>query len=167
MKIDNRYIDQLLSVIPDNPNQRIMHFGEECSGLVEKTAHLCADREYEYQIQCLNEEFANHAIEEYPQPNIKIKQISLSQPRYHIQAKMYDFVFVETEVEDKTHFLKTLYRAMKNAANIFVLYPKGKMTQEEEWRTIMEENYYVAFSAFDLNDEVRVISAKKMHGWGG
>jgi hypothetical protein len=167
MKIDDKHIDQLLNVIPDYPNLRIMHFADEHSTLVEKLSALCIKNKYEYQLQCPTETFAKQARTRYPESNIKVRYISLSQSRYHRQAKMYDFVFVEIDVDDITHFLKALYTAMKNASNVFVLYDRSRENREEEWRIEMEKNFYVAYSAFDLNDEIRIISAKKMHGWGG
>jgi uncharacterized LabA/DUF88 family protein len=79
---------------------------------------------------------------------------------------MYDFVFVEAVIDEKIHFVKTVYASMKNAGNIFVLQNHDKQC-EEEWRITFEENFFVAFSAFDLDEQTRIISAKKMHGWGG
>ncbi len=166
METDNN-IEQLISIIPDYPAQRIMHFVDEPSNLMELLSNLCLDREYEYQILCNDCEAMQSAKEKYPQNLIKIRQVSLCQARYHIQAKMYDYIFVELEIADKKHFVKTVYSAMKNAANIFILRKKGEKTKEEEWRKALEENFFVAYSAFDLDEHYRIISAKKMHGWGG
>ena len=57
---------------------------------------------------------------------------------------------------------------MKNAANIFILLPDKAFREEiETWRKALEENFFVAFSTFELDEKWQVISAKKMHGWGG
>ncbi len=162
----DRDIQQLLNVIPGYPGLRIMHFANKTSALIDNIAEICLTRDYEYQIQCMNDTLTKEFQSRYPHPNIRAKHILLSQPRYHIQAKMYDFVFVEAVIDDKIHFVKTVYTAMKNAGNIFVLHRHNKQ-DEEKWRQAFEENFFVAFSAFDLNEQTRIISAKKMHGWGG
>jgi len=161
-------IDDLIRIIPDHPGMRIMHFVDVPTVLVDKLADLTRVRACEYQLQCLDPDLAASMQHRFADtPTCKVRMLAIESPRYHIQAKLYDFVFVEAYIPDPEHFLKTVYSAMKNAADIFILLPEEQTHQIETWRNIMEANFYVAFSSFALDDQIRIVSAKKMHGWGG
>lgn len=157
----------LIEVIPDHPALRIMHLAQTHSILVDKLATLTQVRDYEYLLLCPDEAISlelSHCFASHP--HIKVKSIAYTQTRFHVQAKMYDFVFVEAAVPDVTDFLKKIYRAMKNAAILFVFSSDGH-EEVERWRVEMEDNFYVAFNTFALTGSIQIISGKKMHGWGG
>jgi len=159
--------EPLIEVIPDHPALRIMHFTETHSILVDELAALTRARDYEYLLLSPDETISTELSHYFAaHPHIKARSVAYTQTRFHVQAKMYDFVFVEAAVPDATDFLKKMYRAMKNAATLFVL-SSGGHEEVERWRIGMEENLYVAFNAFELTDTLQVISGKKMHGWGG
>jgi hypothetical protein len=169
MKPDNTHlIDQLIDIIPDYPALRIMHFVDRESLLSDKLAALTDMQDYEYLILSLDDTIADvlsqrHTFHEH----IKTKRVTHTQARYHIQAKMYDYVFVEATIPDPGDFLKRVYASMKNAAMIFILSTVDSSDEIETWRRATEEHYFVAFNTFELTDSIRIISAKKMHGWGG
>ena len=162
-------LDQLIQIIPDHPALRFMHFVDTTTPLIDRLATLTVSRDYEYQLLCLDATLSGSLSSQYTRNDgIKIRPITLDQSRYNLQAKLYDFVFVEAGVTDKEHFTQTVYSAMKNAANIFILLPDKAFREEiETWRKALEENFFVAFSTFELDEKWQVISAKKMHGWGG
>ena len=159
---------ELSAVIPGYPGTRIMHFVDRETPLIAPLQEATKACEGEYQIQCLTDESCGTLTRRFALTSaIKVRPVSWGQPRYHIQAKLYDFVFVEAPVPNPQHFLKTIYTAMKNAANIFILLPSEHKGEIETWRQYMEANFYVAFSTFALDDQTQIIAAKKMHGWGG
>lgn len=159
--------EHLVTVIPNHPAQRIMHFVDKNTPLTGVLASLTHDREYEYLLLCFDAPLTRTLSHQYTSlPHIKVKHVTHDQTRYHTQARMYDYVFVEADIPDETIFLRTIYPSMKNAAALFVL-SAGKRKEIERWRVGLEENFYVAFSTFPLSDAVRVTSARKMHGWGG
>ena len=161
-------LDQLIQIIPDHPALRLMHFVDATTALTNKLAALAMSRDYEYQLLSLDDTLTTSLLDQYATPDaIKIRPITLERSRYNLQAKLYDFVFVEAAVEDKEHFVKTIYGAMKNAANIFILLSTKDTKEIETWRNALEENFFVAFSTFELGDTLQIVSAKKMHGWGG
>jgi hypothetical protein len=169
MQTDNIHpVDQLLGVIPDHPALRIMHFVDTHSILIDTLAKLTAARDYEYRLLCFDDVqyqlFARRFDDHHA---IQIKHATHTQPRYHIQAKLYDYVFVEATLPDPDAFLKKVYTSMKNAAMIFILIPTNTPKAIEPWQRAAEEHYFVAFNTFQLTDTVQIISAKKMHGWGG
>ncbi len=159
---------ELCSVIPGYPGTRVMHFVDHDTPLITLLPETLEACEGEYQLQCLSDECRERLHRRFaPTRAIKVRAVSWDQPRYHIQAKLYDFVFVEAPVPDPQHFLKTIYTAMKNAADIFILLPSDRQDRIETWRQSMEANYFVAFSTFALDDRTQIVTAKKMHGWGG
>ena len=162
-------LDQLIQVIPDHPALRLMHFVDTPTLLTDKLAALATSRDCEHQLLCLDETLAASLSRQYAEKEaIKVRSITLERSRYNLQAKLYDFVFVESSVSDLSHFVKTVHSAMKNGANIFILLSKNISENEiETWRNALEENFFVAFSAFDLGETRQVVGAKKMHGWGG
>ncbi len=161
-------LDQLTRIIPDHPALRLMHFVEASTPLIDTLAPLAQSRDYEYQLLALDDTLSALLLDQYATTDaIKIRPITFDRSRYNLQAKQYDFVFVEAAVENKEHFVKTVYGAMKNAANIFLLLSTGDAGEIETWRKVLEENFFVAFSSFELDEARKVVSAKKMHGWGG
>ena len=159
--------EKFLAVIPDHPAQRIMHFVDGQTPLTPALASLTHDRHYDYLLLCFDAAAAETLAQQHAaSPHIKVKHVTHDQARFHIQAKMYDFVFVEAAIPDEAAFLRKVYTAMKNAAILFVL-TAGKYEEIERWRIGTEENFYVAFNTFELSEGLQVVSAKKMHGWGG
>jgi len=159
--------EQLLGIIPDHPALRIMHFVDRHTPLVDALAELTRIREYEYLLLTFDADTARTLAQHFAlSPHISVKPITHDQARYHRQAKMYDFVFVEAAIPDPAIFLQRAYPAIKNAGSLLLLSHDPDL-DTQAWRKGMEERYYVAFSAFELNADTQVISGKKMHGWGG
>jgi len=161
-------LDQLIQIIPDHPALRLMHFVDAPTPLTDKLATLTTSRDYEHQLLCLDNTLTASLSRQYAtEKAIKIRPITLDRSRYNLQAKLYDFVFVEATISDPEHFVKTVHGAMKNGANLFILIPTDASAEVDTWRKVLEKNFYVAFSTFALTDTLQVVSAKKMHGWGG
>ncbi|MEA3417879.1 MAG: hypothetical protein U9Q90_00660 [Campylobacterota bacterium] len=169
-QLEEKRIDQLLGIINLYPSIRIMHFSDGSHLLTKKISQLCEENDYEYQLNCTNDIFFQKSALKYADiDHIKIKQINLAQPRYAIQAKMYDYLFVTCEIPDKEKlsFLKKTYGVIKNAGNIIIFVPKGDRSQIYLWTQLLEENNFVATNTLDIFSEYDVIISKKMHGWGG
>ena len=90
-QLEEYRINQLLGIINLYPAIRIMHFSDGSHLLTKKISQLCKDNDYEYQLNCSNNVCYEKNRTKYAEnKHIKIKQINLKQPRYAIQAKMYD-----------------------------------------------------------------------------
>ena len=156
---------QLLTIIPDHPAQRIMHLIDHPTPLVDLLSDFTRKREYDYLLLCFDPETARKLTERFAlSSHVTVKHVTHDQARYHRQAKLYDFVFVEAGIPDPARFLQRVYPAIKNAGSLLLLSGDPDV---EAWREGMEAHYYVAFSAFELDSNTQVISGKKMHGWGG
>ena len=160
--------EQLLGVIPDHPQLRILHFAPADTPLAAALAALTQARQYEYLLLSFDADAAQSLAERYaPYPHIRVRHVTHQQARFHTQARQYDYVFVESDIPDPYRFLPRVHTAMKNAATLFVLRAHDDPQETERWRMGMEEHYFVAFNAFGLGESLHLISAKKMHGWGG
>lgn len=169
-QLEEEKINQLLGIINLYPAVRIMHFSDGSHLLSKKIGQLCEENDYEYQLNCTTDVCYEKNRTKYAQSDhIKIKKINLAQPRYTMQAKMYDYLFVSSDIpnEERLVFLKKTYGAIKNAGIIFIFVPKGDYSQLDLWTRLLEENNFVATNTLDIFSNYDVIISKKMHGWGG
>ena len=169
-QLEEEKIDQLLGIINLYPAIRIMHFSDGSHLLSKKISRLCEENDYEYQLNCTSDIFYQKSALKYADTDlVKVKYINLEQPRYAIQAKMYDYLFVTSDIpdEEKLSFLKKTYGVIKNAGNIIIFVPKGDYSQILLWTQLLEDNNFVATNTLDIFSNYDVIISKKMHGWGG
>ncbi len=162
---------QLLQIIPDHPMIRIVHFADSGETLPEILSSFTAQKGYEYQINALDTAYFN-LLQKHLQtaPHIKLVNFTLTRPRYMIQGKLYDYVFVTADIDDaiREDFLKRVHPVMKNGGNILIFLSKGDHSRRWEWLRLLEENYYVASNTIDnLFEHYDLLISKKMHGWGG
>jgi len=150
---------------------RIVHFSDSGEDLPRVLGAFCAQKGYEYQINALDPAYLDTLRRHlHDAPHIKLVNFTLSRPRYMIQGKLYDYVFVTAAIEEtiREDFLKRVHPVMKNGGNILLFLPKGDHTQRYEWMRLLEENYYVASNTIDdLFEHYDLLISKKMHGWGG
>ena len=169
-QLEEERIDQLLGIINLYPSIRIMQFSDGSHLLSRKISQICEENDYEYQLNCTSDIFYQKSTLKYAESNhVKVKFINLEQPRYAIQAKLYDYLFVTNDIpdEEKLSFLKKSYGVIKNAGNIIIFVPRGDYSQIHLWTQLLEENNFVATNTIDIFSNYDVIISKKMHGWGG
>ncbi|MEA3456028.1 MAG: hypothetical protein U9R26_05945 [Campylobacterota bacterium] len=169
-QLEEENIDQLLDIINLYPSIRIMQISDGSHLLSKKISQLCEENEYEFQLNCNSDIFYQKSILKYADADhVKVKLINLEQPRYAIQAKMYDYLFVSSTIPDaqKSSFLKKTYGAIKNAGIIILFVSKGESAQHDLWTQLLEDNNFVATNILDIFSNYDLIISKKMHGWGG
>lgn len=164
-------LKKLLEIIPDYPALRIAHFADSGEEMTEVLSDFCIARSYEYQINCIDPDFYEYLHKRYKDTEwIHPVKFSLQRPRYMMQGKLYDFLFVTIPVslEERSDFLKKTHGIIKNAGNILIFLPKGSYEERYSWVDLLEEHYYVASNTIeDLFENYDVLISKKMHGWGG
>ncbi len=169
--IEETKLSQLLQIIPDHPMVRIVHFSDSGEDLPKMLSDFTAQKGYEYQINALDAAYLEKLRTGLQDtPHLKLVNFKLTRPRYMIQGKLYDYVFVTADVDEtiREDFLKRVHPVMKNGGNILLFLPKGDHTQRWEWLRLLEENYYVASNTIDdLFEHYDLLISKKMHGWGG
>jgi len=163
-------LETLLQIISPAPALRIAHFCESGEKMVEILGDFCSQKEYEYQINCTESSFFEILEDKYKDHTyIHPLKFSLERPRYMIQGKLYEYLFVTSaiEKESRSDFLKKAHGIIKNAGLILIFIPKSDTDQRYNWIALLEEQYYVASSIIDdLFEHYDVIISKKMHGWG-
>ena len=158
-------IDKLLESLAIAPAMRVMHFAKEPT-LCQKIGTFCQKSEdSEYLIYTFCEE-ALEALKPYENSYTKAKLTNPKRPKYNIQAKLYDYLFLTTLPEDRESFFKRVYSALKNAGLVFIFLKKEQRELSYKIESELIESNYVAVNRMILDDFL-VISTKKMHGWSG
>ncbi|NPA50873.1 MAG: hypothetical protein GXO02_04515 [Epsilonproteobacteria bacterium] len=88
--------------------------------------------------------------------------LTKSAKRYNQNQRLYDYAFIEADIEDRELFLDKLYNVLKNGANLFIFNPQK--SELDLWEELLYKHNYVAVNSFSLG-KIDIISAKKMHGW--
>ncbi len=170
--IEQDKLEKLLEIIAPAPALRIAHFSESGEMMTEILSDFCQKRGYEYQINCTNPSFFDAMSSKFKAKDIEeVKPIkfTLERPRYMIQGKLYEYLFVTTAIKEemRSDFLKKAHGIIKNAGNIIIFLPKGSYKERYHWMALLEEHYYVASNTIDdLFENYDVLISKKMHGWG-
>ncbi len=169
--IEKDKLEKLLEIIPDSPALRIAHFSDSGEMMTEILSEYCQKREYEYQINCTKSSFYDAMSDKYKDIDaVKLLKFTLERPRYMIQGKMYEYLFVTTVIEKemRSDFLKRAHGIIKNAGHILIFLPKESYEERYDWMALLEEHYYVASNTIDdLFENYDLLISKKMHGWGG
>jgi hypothetical protein len=166
MNQDINNLKKLLEIIPKNhPALRVAHFSDRETILIKLLEDIASMYDIEYQLNITDTSLYNEISNTIAQ-DTKIIKFNLNRPKYMIQGKLYDFVFVTNEIENLDEFLQKVHPIIKNAGNIIFLLPKDSDTKVYE--ELLEKNYFVATSIMDdlMQNEIVLIS-RKMHGWGG
>ncbi len=169
--LEKESIEQLLEIVPEHPVIRLLHFADSGEEMPESLADFTARKGYEYQINCLDETFFASMQHRFADSeSVRPVKFTLQRPRYMIQGKMFDYVFVTAPVaqEMREVFLQRVHPIMKNGGNILLFVAKDNREERWEWTGLLEANYYVATNTIDnLFAHYDVVISKKMHGWGG
>ncbi len=169
--IEENALKQLLQIIPDHPQIRLLHFAHSGEDLPQMLASFAHQNDYGYQLHATDPLYAKSVAPLLPKsPEIKVQHFPLSRPRYMQQGKLYDFVFVTADIEASMReaFLQRVHPIIKNGGSIMLFIPKGDHTQRFAWMQLLEANYYVASNTIDdLFKHYDLLISRKMHGWGG
>ena len=169
-KLEIKSIRQLLEIIPNHPGLRMSQFSDGGESFSNALSSLCLVREYEYQLNVLDEVFFTKAKELYGNNNLSIvKRIKWDQRRYSSLAKQYDILFVTAMIPDNYRklFAKNIYSHIKSDGYLVLFLEKHNQKNSEEWYIFLEEHLFVAISTLDIFENYEILIAKKMHGWGG
>ena len=163
-------IEQLLKIIQNKPGQRIVHFTSHTHPLIEPLKKLCEVYESHYHLYCTEETYYKECLAQYKEhPLIHVTNFKLRRPRYLMQGIEFDYLFTTLDYtkESKKEFLEKCYPIIRTGGNILIIIPNSNYPERDEWRDILEEQYYVSVTIIDdmfINHDV--IVAKRMHGWG-
>jgi hypothetical protein len=154
-------IDGLLDIIPRGyPSMEIFYLANDRSLIVERVINLTKESGYNIDL-CFTD------VEISKKHNGRF--LDLNSRRFNRHSKLYDFIFIELDlnsIDDLEKFIKKIYPICKNSANVlFIVDGSYDFYGLEE---LLSENFFVATNEISLNiEDMRVLSTKKMHGWGG
>jgi len=163
--------EKLLEIVQNYPNIRIAHFTESGEAMIEILNNFCKKNLYEYHINCTKSAFYDEILIKYGEnKHIYPINFKLSRPRYMMQGRLYEYLFVSSTVskEERSSFIQKCHPIIKNAGNILIFLQKESYQERSHWISLLEEHNYVATNTIDdLFENYDLIISKKMHGWGG
>jgi len=159
-------IKALLQSLPKSPGMRIMHFCKEPLLISQIQEYCKSESDYcEYLIATLTAQDATK-LQEFQNSYTEVKYLSPQRPRFHMQSKQYDYLFLSTLPQERIPFFKKIYSALKNGAPLFIFLEKEASELYYKIESELIETNYVATNKTELK-EFTLLSAKKMHGWSG
>ncbi len=167
--LEKKAITQLLSIIPNYPATRLLEINDGGEELSLELKRFAKERDFEYLLNIVDNEFYNRAKEIYSDgSSCIVHKIKFEQRRYVNMAKQFDFAFITASIplEIREEFLKKVHSHIKNAGNIILFLPKDDLKLKELWWQSLEDTLFVAINNIDMFKNYEIIIAKKMHGWG-
>ncbi len=163
-KIEQKDFDKILSIIPQNyPSINIFHICDRYFETVAYIEEFSRHNGYSYDLFLIDESKRKYIKKE------NYKLLKLSQRRYNRQSKKYEYVFVDldlNQIEKLPLFFKKIYELSKNGAKLLMIC-KDRSKLGELYK-ILEDEFFVAINPIDdVLEDLTVITARKMHGWGG
>ncbi len=155
-------LEKILTIIKANPSTTISLFTDKDKNIIKFLFDFTNKKEIEFHINIVDKSF----YEKIKNSFINTKYFSLKRTKYLLNGKFYDYLFVNLDLEDKDIFLKKVHSIIKNSGLILIFVKKDYKTIDEYYQ-LLEDNYYVATSCIDIDNENRLIISRKMHGWGG
>jgi len=159
-------IDNLLNSLMQAPGMRVMHFAKD-DIFCKNIKSFCRGSEFdsEYLILTFSQDDENKL--KYIEDEItKVKYVNENRPKFNIQGKLYDYLFIKNLPNDTESFFKRVYSALKNGALIFIFLEREDRELAYKLESELIEANYVASNKMYIDDFL-VLSSKKMHGWSG
>ncbi|HHD74896.1 MAG TPA: hypothetical protein ENL00_03640, partial [Nitratifractor sp.] len=96
----------LLEALPKSPGMRIIHCCKEPI-LIDEVQNYCQDQsDYgEYLLATFSQEDLEGLVG-YENSYTQVKYLNENRPKYHMQSKQYDYLFVTTMPENRVEFFK-------------------------------------------------------------
>jgi len=149
----------LFDLIPHHPGLHLAIIDDGTYECVDSLANFCKDINARLHVKTLTP--ANYKEND----TLHVEKFEFTQEKYNKQAIVYDFLFLCAKIEnidDISSIVQKIYRAVKNAAQVYIVVTKGETDILPE---ILEAQNFVAINTIELNENENIISAKKMHGW--
>jgi hypothetical protein len=163
-------LKSLLSLVADRPSTRIVHFSDGKKEFNDSLVEFATDKQYDYQLNATTPEFYERMKNEYnASTSVHLINFSLGRPKYFIQGKEYDYVFVTSHIstEEREDFLSKCYPIIKTAGNIILVIPQKEQEAQKNWLPLLEKKGYVASNILDdWIEGYDILISKRMHGWG-
>lgn len=156
----SKFYEHLTQIIPDFPMVHIMYVGDYDKDFIGFFEKYTEEKKYIFDVKILDKK---------ENEDIEYEILDILSPKYHTNSYQYDILFLNLKkvpTDNLKHLFERVYACMKNAGGVIIVLPK----QDDfalQLEPFLEEINYVAINPIDLDDEKKIVYAKKMHGWGG
>lgn len=175
-KLTDKSIEDMVNIILPYPATRVMQIsdGEEKFAdeikLTQRLFSLIQEREYDFQLNLINSDKVDVYKEQFINEGVSssVRPLHPKQPRYGMQGKFYDYLYVTAQIEEamQEEFVKKVYEVIKSGGLILAFINKD-IESYDRWFNLLQDNSFVAINSIDICEDFHVMSARKMHGWGG
>jgi len=160
-------VKQLLEILQKKPTQRIVHFTTSSHILTKYLHQLSQTHNHDYYLYCNKDVFYDKSMTKYAdQSNIHIFKFDLHRPRYMVQPIEFDYLIATLDFteEDKGEFLGKCSPLIRTGGTIMIIIPNSRYTERDEWKNILQKQYYTSVNIIDdLFEHYDVIIAKRVH----
>ncbi len=156
-------VEEFYNVIPKLPGVRVFEFTDNLEA-ARRLLEFALERDFELEIVTFEEELLE-PLKEIAGERARVRAIDEGKERYNQRQLQYDTIFVDMDIsklDDFVMFIRKVYRIMKNAGNLVM--PVDKRDKERVIESMIEWNY-VAINDTELEGDMVLITAKKLHGW--
>ncbi|MBN2825885.1 MAG: hypothetical protein JXQ76_11205 [Campylobacterales bacterium] len=174
-KLSDKTVNDIVNIILPYPATRVMQISEgeakfeDEIKLTKRLFELIQAQDYDFQLNLIN----HNKLEEY-KAKFSIAGVSTvrplhpKQPRYGMQGKFYDYLYVTADIEESIleEFVQKVYEVIKSGGIIIIFTQKNLQTYDR-WFNLLQDNFFVAINPIDISEDFHIITARKMHGWGG
>ncbi len=173
-KLNDKTLADIVNIILPYPATRVMQisdgqvqFDDEIK-LTQRLFEHTQRCDYDFQLNLVRSDKLEEYKSRFSSPSSSVRLLHLKQPRYGMQGKFYDYLYVSATIEEEMlgEFIQKVYTVIKSGGIILAFTDKNPQTYER-WFHTLQDNYFVAINPIDISDDFHIISARKMHGWGG
>jgi len=173
-KLNDKTLADIVNIILPYPATRVMQisdgqvqFDDEIK-LTQRLFEHTQRCDYDFQLNLLHSDQLEEYKSRFSSSSSSVRLLHLKQPRYGMQGKFYDYLYVSATIEEEMlgEFIQKVYTVIKSGGIILAFTDKNPQTYER-WFHALQDNYFVAINPIDISDDFHIISARKMHGWGG
>ncbi len=145
----------LATIIPNFPTTHVMYLGDGDDEFISYLKDLSQKNSFVFDVRVFDGE--------------KYEKIDIDAPKYNTKGYQYDTLFLNLKkvpTKFAKHLFERVYASMKNAGGLILCLPNDdEFACEIEY--FLEDLNFVAINPMDLSEDIKIVYAKKMHGWGG
>jgi len=171
-KLSDKNLADIVNIILPYPATRVMHISDGEAEYEIKLAQRLFEHtqrcDYDFQLNLLRSDKLEECKSQFSTDISSVRLLHPQQPRYGMQGRFYDYLYVSATIKDEMleEFIKKVYTVIKSGGIIIAFTDKNSQTYER-WFHLLQDNYFVAINPIDISEDFHIMSAKKMHGWGG
>jgi hypothetical protein len=155
-------LQKLLASLQPYPNMRFLLFCEEWGAKERTIGDFCLRSGHELQVYTLSREIPQDGYGKH----IRVSGFRSDRRRYDIQGRLYEYAFIECDMDDMEVLLEKLYPAMANAGIVYIDTAYLDKEKIPKLKDMSERCNYIGGDFMDPGTGSDYFYCRKMHGWG-